>query len=82
MGCDDIADGDRAYIEGLVAVGQRKGDELDERKVAEVARVIRDFHWFNYGLDEVGDIPEEQAEYATELARKIVEVVAWNWNPS
>ena len=49
----------------------RKADRHDPATAA-VARVILDFDWHNYGLDEVGEIDEEYADYAWELAGAIV----------
>lgn len=41
-------------------------------KVNLVAHVILEFAWHNYGLDDVGLIGEEYAEYAWDLAAQIV----------
>jgi hypothetical protein len=37
----------------------------------QIAEIIRTFDWYNYGLNNVGDIEPQYAEYATELAEQI-----------
>lgn len=44
----------------------------------DIAKIIRDFDWDNYSLDVVGAIEPENAEYATDLAKFIVQYVRQN----
>lgn len=43
-----------------------------KQREALVAKTIRKFDWGNYGLDEVGEIKAEYADYARDLAAQIV----------
>jgi len=44
----------------------------DDIRVELAADVILDFDWHNYGLDEVGEVERQYADYARELAARII----------
>jgi len=44
----------------------------DDIRVDLAVDVILDFDWHNYGLDEVGEIERSNADYARELAARII----------
>jgi hypothetical protein len=43
-----------------------------QQLIEATTKVILAFNWDNYGLDEVGQIDEEAADFARELAAEIV----------
>ncbi len=45
----------------------------DDPSLAPLAEIILQFPWGNYGLDDVGFIEPEYADYAWDLAAKIQE---------
>lgn len=45
----------------------------DDPKVMTIVEAILGFDWGNYGLDEVGEIEREYADYAWWLAKKILD---------
>jgi hypothetical protein len=49
-----------------------EGTTERERRVELVAKLIAEFNWGNFGLDEVGEIKWTDADYARELAKTIV----------
>ena len=44
----------------------------DDIRVDLAVDVILGFDWHNYGLDEVGEIERRYADYARELAARII----------
>ena len=45
---------------------------MGDPRVRLVVKVILGFPWDDYGLDEVGEIKKEHADYARALAERIV----------
>ena len=53
-------------------MSQAQGTAEDDYRVETVVDTILDFDWYNYGLDDVGEIPRADADYARELAKRIL----------
>lgn len=54
---------------------ETSGASQDDPRVAAAVRAILSFPWHNYGLDEVGGIDDEYAEYAAPLAHAVVSAI-------
>lgn len=50
-------------------MSERRSDDV---RVQLAVDVILDFDWYNYGLDEVGEVERQNADYAWELAERIL----------